>query len=386
MDAGVRERIVELHQGQRQLALVATGGGAGLASWLLSVPGASRSVLEAVIPYSEDSLCRYLGRHPDSFCSTATTCLLAERALERARGLAPGQPVAGVACTASLRSDRPKRGDHRFHLAVHTGLHIHTASLTLVKEARSREDEEDFLDRVFLQFLLASLELPGRLDVPSLPGEELTCATEPAPGPLARFFRGETRAVCLEPDGRCRTDAPLPALLLPGSFNPLHDAHMGLADLAGRMTGRRPAFELSVANADKPALHPEEVRRRIGQLTGLGLLWLTHAPTFVEKARLFPGVTFVVGADTAARIVQPRFYGDRAEAMTAALDELRRLGSHFLVAGRSDGSGLFQGLDQLAISETWRDLFVAIPEEHFRMDLSSTVLRQQVPDRPAGED
>jgi hypothetical protein len=105
----------------------------------------------------------------------------------------------------------------------------------------------------------------------------------------------------------------------------------------------------------------------------------------VEKARLFPGVTFVVGADTAARIVQPRFYGERVEAMTAALDELRRLGCRFLVAGRSGGDGVFQGLDQLAIPEAWRDLFAAIPEDHFRIDISSTVLRQQTPGRPAAE-
>jgi hypothetical protein len=386
MEDGVRERIAELHAGPWRLALATTGGGTGLAAWLLAVPGASRSVLEAVTPYSEDALCRYLGRRPESFCSADTARLLAERALDRARWLAPGQPAAGVACTASLRSDRPKRGEHRFHLAVHTGLHVRIGSLTLVKEARSREQEEDFLDRVFLNFLLESLDFPGRVPAPCLPGEQLARTTEPAPGPLARLLRGEAPAVCVEPDGRCSMSATAPALLLPGSFNPLHDGHLTLADLAGRMTGRAPAFELSVANADKPALHAEEVRRRLQQLTGLGSLWLTHAPTFVEKARLFPGVTFAVGADTAARIVQPRFYGDSPAKMAAALDELRRLGCRFLVAGRTDPAGEFVELSALSIPEAWRDLFVAIPKDHFRVDVSSTELRRRQPACPPAQE
>ena len=39
----------------------------------------------------------------------------------------------------------------------------------------------------------------------------------------------------------------------------------------------------------------EEVRRRLAQCTWRAPLWLTRAPTFAEKALLFPGVVFVVG-------------------------------------------------------------------------------------------
>jgi hypothetical protein len=104
-------------------------------------------------------------------------------------------------------------------------------------------------------------------------------------------------------------------------------------------------------------------------------LWLTREPTFVGKAALFPGATFVVGADTAARIVQPHYYPDHK--MTEALAFFRQQSCRFLVAGRSDASGRFLNVDDLGIGPEFRDLFEAIPESAFHFDLSSTHLRGQ---------
>src|SRR5207244_2940342 len=95
---------------------------------------------------------------------------------------------------------------------------------------------------------------------------------------------------------------------LPGSFNPLHEAHVELAQTAAALEGTEAAFEVSLVNVEKPALCDEEVRRRLQQFAWRAPVWLTRAPTFVEKGRLFPGAALVVGADTAARIVDRRFY------------------------------------------------------------------------------
>jgi hypothetical protein len=104
-------------------------------------------------------------------------------------------------------------------------------------------------------------------------------------------------------------------------------------------------------------------------------VWLTREPTFVGKAGHFPGATFVVGADTAARIVQPRYYPDHK--MSEALAFFRGQGCRFLVAGRSDDSGKFVRLDDLGIGPDLRDLFEAIPQDAFHVDLSSTHLRER---------
>jgi nicotinic acid mononucleotide adenylyltransferase len=195
-------------------------------------------------------------------------------------------------------------------------------------------------------------------------------------GPLAALFRGEADAVCVESDGRVRAGGPRPALLLPGAFNPIHAGHWGLAEVAAKLTGAIAAFELSVTNVDKPPLGLEEVSRRLAQFAGRAPVWLVRAPTFSEKAPLFPGATFVVGADTAERIVAPRYYQNSAAAMGQALRAIRGHGCRFLVAGRAGADGRLTELHHLDIPEAHRDLFAAIPAEAFRVDVSSTALRQ----------
>jgi hypothetical protein len=376
MAPDVHGLVTLLHQrAPYHYALALTGGGTGAAAWLLSVPGGSRTLLEVAVPYAEEALCEYLGQRPASFCSAETGRALAARARDRARWLAPGVPVAGVGCTASLRSDRPKRGDHRFHLCVDAGERSVALSLTLTKEARDRAGEEEVLDRTLLNALAEAFGLAERVEVPLLPGEAVVTEPAAAPDALAALLSGATPALCVEPDGRTRAGGPRPALLLPGSFNPLHEGHCRLAEVAACQVGAASAFELTVVNADKPPLAGEEVRRRLAQFAWRAPVWLTRAPTFAEKADLFPGAAFVVGADTAARIVQPRFYGDSAERMAAALGAVRSRGCHFLVAGRVGAQGHFVGLEQIEIPPAFRDLFLGIPESAFRLDVSSTQLR-----------
>ncbi len=204
MDAAIRVLIALLHQSPYRCVLSATGGGAGAIAWLLSVPGGSRTVLEAAVPYAEESLAEYLGRRPESSCFAPTSRDMAIRAEQRARWLAPGAPTVGVGCTASLRSDRPKRGDHHFHVSVHTGVRTTTHSLVLVKEARDRTAEEEVLDRVLLNALAEAFGVPDRLSVALLPGEEVVVETRAEGDALARLLGGETDALCVGADGRMR--------------------------------------------------------------------------------------------------------------------------------------------------------------------------------------
>ena len=203
--------------------------------------------------------------------------------------------------------------------------------------------------------------------------------------PLSRFLSGETLALHIEADGRMRPDAPKPSLLLPGSFNPLHAGHVGLAKVASEVVGAPAAFDLSVLNADKPPLADEEVRRRLDQFAWRAPVWLTRAPTYAEKAELFPGCTFVIGADTAARVVQPRFYQDSAERMARGAGPRPRHGCRFLVAGRAEADGRFVGADEVNVPLEHRDLFRAVPEAAFRVDLSSTELRAETARSPADQ-
>jgi hypothetical protein len=368
--------IEALHRAPKQCVIAVTGGGTGAAALLLNVPGGSRSVLEVRVPYGESSLVEFLGYRPEHFCTVATSRDMAARAYERAGWLAPGEPVVGLACTASLATDRPKKGDHRFHISFQNASGVSTHSVNLSKGARDREAEESLLDTVLLNALAAAVGVNDRLPLTLLPGEKIEIEGLPAVDPLSRLFQGETTHVCVDVDGRLSIQIARPTLLVPGAFNPVHEGHRGLAAAAQRLTGLPPAFELSITNVDKPALIPEEIQRRRQQFTWRARVWLTRAPTFAEKATLFPGTTFVVGADTAARIIARCYYDESEMAMKQALDHIRGQGCRFLVAGRVDGDRRFVDLAQVGVPAAFQELFTAIPETDFRLDISSTELRR----------
>ncbi|MCB0030223.1 MAG: hypothetical protein KDE28_20065, partial [Anaerolineales bacterium] len=105
-------------------------------------------------------------------------------------------------------------------------------------------------------------------------------------------------------------------------------------------------------------------------------IYASDAPTFIGKARLYPGTTFVIGFDTAVRVPMAKYYDNSEQKMLASLAEIRELGCHFLVAGRADKDGHFQDASELAVPDHLRDLFIAIPQDRFRRDISSTELRQ----------
>src|SRR5438445_7106071 len=119
MNPETRALIEAIHHGPSKCVLAMTGGGTGAAALLLGVPGGSRTIIEVTVPYQERALVELLGRRPTQFCSVPTSRALAVRAYERAAWLVPGENVLGIGCTASLATDRPKRGDHRFHLTCH---------------------------------------------------------------------------------------------------------------------------------------------------------------------------------------------------------------------------------------------------------------------------
>src|SRR5260370_15171716 len=169
--------------------------------------------------------------------------------------------------------------------------------------------------------------------------------------------------------------APQPFVLFPGSFNAMHEGHLLLARVAEELRQQPLAFEISVTNVDKPPLAGETVRHRVAEFAWKSPVELTRVPPFVEKSRLFPGITFVVGVDTAERLFGPKYYGDDEARMHMALEEIANSRGSFLVAVRLDAAGRVRALNDIPVPRRYADLFTEIPEHLFRFDPSSSEIR-----------
>jgi len=371
----IQQLVEAIHAAPARVVIAVTGGGSGAIGRLLQVAGASRTVLEAAVPYSPPALADWLGGPPDQACSAETARAMAMAAFLRARRLDDSRArLAGVACTASLASDRPKRGPHRAHLAVQTAAMTVARSLSLAKGARTRAQEERLVSRLILGAVAEACGVDRRLPVDLLEGEHVDESRVTAPEAWQDLLLNRVAKV---PHGGPSDRAePAPRAILSGAFNPIHAGHRRMAETARKLLGVPVDWEMPILNADKPPLDYCELARRVGQFGAEETVWLTRAGRFVEKAALFPGVTFVVGADTLRRIADLRFYAHDPGARRAALEQIAGHGGRFLVFGREWGEG-FVTVDDLDLPDPLPSLCRQVPAGQFREDVSSTEIRER---------
>jgi len=376
-DAAWQQLISALHASGRKAALAITGGGSGAIGELLRVPGGSRLLIEAQIPYDTQALAAYLGFAPAQASSADTAIAMARSARARAARFVPTDTdLVGLGATAALVSDRPRKGEHRFHIAFANSAGVEHCTGVMAKGRRDRAAEEDLVSRAIVLWLAHACGIAAPSPRSLLDADEHFEQTVVATmDTIDQLLAGEVDRVTVRPDGQMMLSAPPPPVLLPGSFNPVHAGHVLLAQIAEEIMQQPVAFEISVTNVDKPPLTAATVRQRLTQFAWKSPVELTRAPTFLEKSRLFPKTTFVIGADTAERLIAPKYYGDDEVRMHVALEEIANSGCRFLVAVRIDAAGRVHTLKDIPVPRRYADLFTEIPEQRFRFDTSSSEIR-----------
>lgn len=425
MERSVARVVDVVHASRVRCSLALAGGGARALAWLIARPNASKTLIECAAPYAREATDALLGldRRVSSYASAACAEALSEAAYERAVRSGSSRTVdaararatvgLGAACALTSEDAREMRGDRRVFVCATGVFGKRTYELRMDRESgRTRWEEDERASRLVLSALLDAAETFGgdegsdgvrAMETPDLLREDGVLSEAELEGLRMtrrdRFpeARGGARAVverwlALEArDGSNSlefTGGELTAVgatranvILSGSFNPLHEGHRELlaAATASAPPGALGAYEISVTNADKGALSLDEIMRRFEQFTDPdAVLVLTKEPLFVNKARVAPGASFVVGVDTAVRLLDPKYSGSDA-ALATSLDVIRANSCDFIVAGRLDrATGAFVSPDDVsrrAAAVGAAALFRPLPD--FRVDLSSTEIRER---------
>lgn len=376
-----------IHDTPVKCVLSTTGGGTEIFPMLLARGGGSATFIGGNIPYSGSITKKTMGGVPDKLVDEPVARILAMSAFQMAleHRDSTADPIFGIGGTSILQrtpDERPGR-KHVIYAAVQTPGKTISATLDIPPNYTFRtspdafqiRETEEHVNALMMMNLIAEacglnarVELPYKLD-------ELIVRRESTMNHylIPWLLTGRVPAMCFAcaPDGTIEPAACMPAsTLMPGSFRPFHDGHMEMFHKSG------PAhLELSIANADKPwvdLLSLEERLEKIAEHAGEEpeplYVWVTTEPTFLKKAALFPGSTFVIGMDTAKRIVDPR-YGVPLSQVVAGFREYR---TKFLVFPRLEG-GVFEN-DLNGLPDEFAALCTLV--DGFRNDLSSTAIRK----------
>jgi nicotinic acid mononucleotide adenylyltransferase/nicotinamide mononucleotide (NMN) deamidase PncC len=331
-----KEKIKEINASKNKAFVAITGGGSSFIGDFLSFGGGSKTLIEAIVPYSTESLSKFLNFTPDKFCTPDVARKMATQAFFKAKDSVGEDFAIGIGCTASLTYEGEREGRvHKFFVALQTSEKTLTVEVeTNTEFYPTRLAQENLVSSIILEALYEGCTgihgkyrqigvdtsmLVARID----PGSQNSIWHKNESFGIVDTFLGKKN---FYPNSRevlsiLKEGDPV---VFPGSFNPIHEGHDKIYKLAEDITGKKPILEISIDNADKPSLNYFDIYDRYCGIGNKYPLVFTRAPLFTDKFQTFRDmvfnvnggyefnqkggkVTFVVGYDTWRRFLNPKY-------------------------------------------------------------------------------
>lgn len=351
--------------------VMATGAGAGMQQLLWEVPGSSAYLSGASFPYDQDEQAELLGFMPEHFCSEEAAIDLASAAYMKAYKFNGKRPV-GVGITASVASEKEHRGDHRVHVCVMTNDFVRNVSVILEKGsgATQRHKDGDRVDALGFHMMLETV-----FDITESPLVKDVYDTSKIARErffLRPFFAANGKRLETMPTNKHLS-------MMPGAYNPPHEGHLGTAQAVMDEYGRSVVFEVTAEPPHKEALTVQQLLQRAKLLQGHDRLFTRKEPYYLDKAKSFPGIPMVLGADAMVRMLDPKWGINPVDLFK----EFISLDTKLLVAGRMiDGKfttcqDILDGLLKNTSVGIWALATNVLMPVDGRWDISSTELRNK---------
>ena len=253
--------IKKIFSTKTQFSIAITGGGTSAIASLFGVSGASKTLIDATVPYHQDALAQFVSASNPPGCNTYTARAMAMTAFMKARAISQKNNVIGIGCTAAIASERSRMGTDRCHIAVQAADFTTTYDIELSKKD-DRTSQESICQSAILQAMAESVNVTTRVS----PEESFRKHITPVPA-WASLLAGNSNS----------TSTAENSSIFPGAFNPLHDGHREMVNIAREILGQSVTLELSIKNVDKPSL---DFLTMLERDTSEFDLVFTKAPTF----------------------------------------------------------------------------------------------------------
>lgn len=357
----------KLKQSNVSIHVIATGAGAGLQQQLWEMPGSSAYLSGCSFPYAMEEQEELLGFMPEHFVSEEAAVDLASAAYMKAYRFGGKDPV-GVGITASVASEKEHRGDHRVYICVIDNKNIKLFHRNLKKGSGLEQRTADGSQCDYWGSCLLSEVIDDRIGLGAQDATELA---------LTRFFErpfftANGKRLASLPDSKH-------SAIMSGAFNPPHEGHASISQHVLDEYNLNVVYEVTAEPPHKAALTVQELLQRAKLLQGRDRLFTKKIPLYLDKARAFPGVPLVLGADAVVRMLDPKWGVNLIDLFA----EFSRLNTTLLVSGRLIGDKFVSCEDilndmRLNNFNLWVCAHNKLLPVNGRNDISSTDLRNKL--------